>query len=137
MCCWRPASAIPSASRARSPTTARPASAAAAMPPALAPTCRRRRRPGATGRQQHLPGKTILTGGTLQADRRGHQRGQQRRLQRRRQPASGLTTSNAGTLLLSSDVTQRAGSAVPGQFIWNGAGGFAAGTSAGITVALA
>lgn len=46
----------------------------------------------------------------------------------------GLNTGNAGVLLLSENVTQRAGSVVPGQFIWNGAGGFAAGTADGITV---
>ncbi|AOY95486.1 hypothetical protein BKK79_27405 [Cupriavidus sp. USMAA2-4] len=82
-------------------------------------------------------GKTILTGGTLQADLGvGINAASSVVFNGAGNLASGLTTSNAGTLLLSSDVTQRAGSAVPGQFIWNGAGGFAAGTSAGITVAL-
>lgn len=45
-----------------------------------------------------------------------------------------LAPSNSGTLLLSEDVTTRAGSSVPGQFIWNGAGGFAANTANGISV---
>jgi autotransporter-associated beta strand protein len=45
-----------------------------------------------------------------------------------------LNTGNAGVLLLSENVTQRAGSVVPGQFIWNGAGGFAAGSADGIKV---
>jgi autotransporter-associated beta strand protein len=41
---------------------------------------------------------------------------------------------NAGVLLLSQDVTVRAGSLIPGQIMWNGAGGFAAGTADGITL---
>ncbi|WP_301542540.1 autotransporter-associated beta strand repeat-containing protein [Cupriavidus basilensis] len=82
-------------------------------------------------------GKTILTGGTLQADLGvGINSASSVVFKGAGSLPSGLTTSNAGTLLLNSDVTQRAGTAVPGQFIWNGAGGFAAGTAAGITVAL-
>src|SRR6185436_3414120 len=45
-----------------------------------------------------------------------------------------LNTGNTGVLLLSENVTQRAGSVVPGQFRWNGAGGFASGTTSGIKV---
>ena len=45
-----------------------------------------------------------------------------------------LNSGNAGVLLLRENVTQRAGSVVPGQFIWNGAGGFAAATADGITI---
>jgi fibronectin-binding autotransporter adhesin len=45
-----------------------------------------------------------------------------------------LNTGNTGVLLLGENVTQRAGSVVPGQFSWNGAGGFAAGTASGITI---
>ncbi|MEF7615530.1 autotransporter-associated beta strand repeat-containing protein, partial [Aquincola sp. MAHUQ-54] len=44
--------------------------------------------------------------------------------------------ANAGVLLLEQEVNLRAGSVVPGQIMWTGAGGFAAGSTAGLTIDL-
>ena len=45
--------------------------------------------------------------------------------------------ANAGVLLVNEDISLRVGPTVPGQIMWNGAGGFAAGTADGITLNLA
>jgi autotransporter-associated beta strand protein len=79
-------------------------------------------------------GRTILEGATLETTLGRGIHSASSVVFRGQGSLGGLNTGNAGVLLLSENVTQRAGSVVPGQFSWNGAGGFASGTASGITI---
>jgi hypothetical protein len=82
-------------------------------------------------------GKTIITGGTLEADfgtgilpessvvfrGTGQVTG-----------TGGITTLNTGVLMLSQDLFQRLGTVVPGHISWDGAGGFASANTDGIVI---
>jgi autotransporter-associated beta strand protein len=84
-------------------------------------------------------GKTIIAGGTLEAvlDEGIHPDSS---IVFRGSGQIGSTTNllqphlSAGVLLLTGEVTRRVGSVVPGQIAWDGAGGFAAGSSEMLTI---
>ena len=79
-------------------------------------------------------GKTIIEGGTLEATLgEGIHEDSAILFQGTGQIGDLIPHVNAGALLLSEDVTKRAGT-MPGQVAWNGAGGFAAGTTEGIQI---
>lgn len=79
-------------------------------------------------------GKTIVEGGTLEATLgEGVHEDSAILFQGTGQVGTLIPHLNAGTLLLSEGVTKRAGT-MPGQVAWDGAGGFAAGTTDGIQV---
>jgi fibronectin-binding autotransporter adhesin len=79
-------------------------------------------------------GKTIIEGGTLQATLgEGIHNDSQILFKGAGQIGTLVPHTNAGVLLLEENVTKRAGT-MPGQVAWDGAGGFAAGTTDGIQI---
>ncbi len=79
-------------------------------------------------------GKTIIEGGTLEATLgEGIHQDSAILFQGTGKIGKLIPHVNAGTLMLSENVTKRAGT-MPGQVAWDGAGGFAAGTTEGIQI---
>ncbi|NML47539.1 hypothetical protein HHL11_27570 [Ramlibacter sp. G-1-2-2] len=83
--------------------------------------------------QNTYSGKTLLEGGTLEADVGTGINTSSSVVFSGSGAIGTLNTGNSGALLTTQDITQRAGT-LPGQFAWTGAGGFAADTTGGITI---
>ena len=81
-------------------------------------------------------GKTIIAGGTLQTalDQGIHPDSSIVFRGAGRIGVLSVPNESAGTLLLTGEVTRRVGAEVPGQISWDGAGGFAAGSTETLTL---